>query len=1043
MKGKYFYLSALIFVLFAQIGFAQQKTITGTVTDSNGVPLIGATVLVIGTTSGTSTDFDGNYSMSAAAGDVLEFSYMGYTTLTRTVGSANTISVSLEADSAVLSEVLVVAYGTQTKESLTGSVAEVKAEDIARISSANAVQGMTGKVAGVQVFSSSGLPGQAPVVRFRGISSINGSSAPLYVVDGVPFTGDISSINNNDIESMSFLKDAAASSLYGNRAANGVIIITTKSGKKEGVNYNVSITSGIATRGVPEYDISSSVPEYYEYHYNLLRNEHLMDGLSSDAAHANAVGGLINGSDGLGYNVTDVADSDLITADGKFNPNANILYQEDWKKFLFGTGLYNSTFFNASTKDDNTSMYYSVGYENNETFMENARWEKITARFKGDSKIGDRITVGSNLSYSLTNSNAPDGFDGGTAYSNPFQWTRHIAPIYPVHAYDEDGNIMVNHLGENIYDDGTGRYTGNVRRYGEMQNPYATSLLDKKLSKSHQIFASGFAGVNILDGLDFKYVVTGEHRGTRGHDMDTPLYGDAVGVNGRLYNTSRNINSINHQQLLEYNKDFNGLEVDVLVGHETYKRDNDYMHHHVTNGLIPGSVYSDMYATLRDARGFSTPYTLESYLGRINLNYEGKYYLTGSFRRDGSSRFHTDNRWGNFFSVGGSWVVSNEDFWQSNVIDFLKLKASYGEVGNDNLGYAFPYLDLFTVVQTPEDVDNISYNQTFKGNPDITWEKNQNFNVGLDLAMFSNRLTLDVEYFNRKTDDLLYMRPLPLSEGFATMPENIGSMENTGFEVSLEGIVIQNEDVMLNVFANLTSVKNKILTLPETKAGFIPDGSRILTEGGEMYTWYMREYVGYNPDTGQSQWTIIDDETGEVGVTEDYSSATLVNTGKSSLPDIYGGFGFNLNVKGFELSTNFAYQMGGYGYDNMWMSMMGGSMAQNFHSDYYNTWTYDNPSSGKYPLMTLDNVSRNYSTSTLGLIKSDYLSLQNVSLGYNFNENVLETLGLNSLKLSLVGDNVHVFSKRKGYDPRMSVGGTNSSNFSPISTYSLGLNLTF
>lgn len=1042
MKGKYFYLSALFFVLFAQIGFAQQKTITGTVTDSDGIPLLGATVLVLGTTTGTSTDFDGNYSISASANDVLEFSYIGYETVTRNVGSLNTINVTLQPGADVLSEVLVVAYGTQTKESLTGSVGEVKAAEIANITSANVVQGMTGKVAGVQVFSSTGLPGQAPTVRFRGISSISGSSAPLYVVDGVPFTGDVSSINNHDIESMTFLKDAASASLYGNRAANGVIIITTKAAKRTGTNYNVVVNSGFAKRGIPEYNISNDIPEFYEYYYNLLKNDYLYDGDDAATAHAGALGELITGSQGLGYNVTDVADSELITADGRFNPNANILYQEDWKDFLFGSGLYSSTFFNASSKNDDTSLYYSVGYENNETFMVNSRWEKITARFKADSKIGERINVGGNLSYSMTNQNAPDGFDGGTSYSNPFQWTRHIAPIYPVHAYDDNGELIYLPNGDVSYDDGTGRLTGRVRRYGELQNPYATALYDEKKSKAHQIFASGYAGINIIDGLDFKYVVTGEHRGTRSYDMDTPLYGDAVGVNGRLYNSSRNVNSINQQQLLEYNKNFNALDLDVLVGHETYSRDNDFMQHHVTNGLIPNSIYSDMYATLRNARGYGTPYSLESYLGRVNLNYDGRYYFTGSLRRDGSSRFHKDNRWGNFFSVGGSWVISNEDFFQSNLIDFLKLKASYGEVGNDNLGYAFPYLDLYSVVQTPEDVDNISYNQVFKGNKDITWEKNQNFNVGLDLAMLDNRLTLDIEYFNRKTDDLLYMRPLPLSSGFSAMPENIGSMENTGFEVTIDGLAIQNEDVSLNIFANLTSVKNKILTLPETDEGHIIDGSRILKPGGEMYTWYMREWVGVNPENGQSQWVIVDEDTGERDVTEVYSDATLLDTGKSSLPDIYGGFGFNLNVKGFELSTNFAYQLGGYGYDNMWMNFMRGNLAQNFHEDYYNTWTFDD-ASGQYPLMMVDDPNRNYGTSTLGLIKSDYVSLQNISLGYNFDQSVLDTLGLSSLKLTLNGDNVHVFSKRKGYDPRMAVGGTNSSNFSPISTYSLGLNLTF
>lgn len=946
-----------------------------------------------------------------------------------------------------IEEVVVVAYGTQTKESLTGSVGVVKAADIKEITAANVVQGMTGKVAGVQVFSSNGLPGQAPTVRFRGVGSINGSSDPLYVVDGVPFSGNISAINSMDIESMSFLKDAASSSLYGNRAANGVIIITTKKGKKGRTQYSLDVRSGVAMRGIPEYSISNNVPEYYEYYYNILKNTAIADGLTPSAAHQAAIDGLITGDEGLGYNVTNVANDQIIGADGKFNPAAGVMYQEDWKKFLFKEGFYTNTFFSAAASTGDTSVYYSLGYEANDTYMVNSKWEKITGRIKADTKLGERLKFGGNLAYSFTSQNAPDGFDGSTAYSNPFQWTRSIAPIYPVHAYNANGTIIQTATGQNAYDDGTGIITGNIRTYGALQNPYATALNDIKLRKNNQIFAGGYGTFNILKGLDFTYKLTGEFSNLRANSFDTPLYGDAVSPNGRLTNWNTNITSLNQQQLLEYNKSFGELNLNALAAHETYKRNRDYMETHVTNGLLVDSVYSDMFATLVDARGNGTPYALESFFGRLNLDYANKYFLSGSLRRDGSSRFHPDNRWGNFFSIGGSWVVSNEDFFKNNVVSLLKLKGSYGEVGNDNLSSAsvernFPYLDLYQVVQTTVTNPLISYNQVFKGNPDITWEKNKNFNVGAELGLLKNRLTIDAEYFEKRTNDLLFMKPLPLSQGFESMPENIGDMVNKGYEFNLNADVIQSNNFSLSLFGNATMFKNEILSLPTTNEGRIISGNYILKPGNSMYTWYLREFAGVNPVNGEALWTVVDQTTGERSTTETYNDATLIDTGITALPDVYGGFGMNIKFKNIDFGANFAYQFGGMGYDSMYMNLLSGGLGENFHSDFYNSWTTNN-TSAQLPVITVDDAQQNYLASTLGLIKSDYISLQNISLGYTLNRDLIDFAGINSMRLYVLADNVHVWSKRKGYDPRMSVTGVSSSNYSPIRTISFGANITF
>ncbi len=954
---------------------------------------------------------------------------------------ASAQSTSDTAKVSDIEEVIVVAYGTQTKESLTGSVAVVNAEEIKSVTAANVVQGMTGKVAGVQITAGNGLPGTSPTVRFRGIGSINGSSAPLYIVDGVPFSGSISGINNQDIESMSFLKDAAASSLYGNRAANGVIIITTKKGKRGRTQYTLDSKSGVAMRGIPEYAISSSPQEYYEYYHKILKNDEMRLGATADQAHAAATAGLISGGQGLGYNVTNVADNQIIGADGRFNPGADILYQEDWKDFLFREGFYTNTHFSASGATDNTSFFYSLGYENNETYMVNSTWEKITGRMKADSKLGERIKFGGNIGYSFMGQNAPDGYDGSTAYSNPFQWTRYVAPIYPVHAYDNSGRIILDSKGQNAFDDGTGTIAPNVRRYGALQNPYATAINDIMLNKINQVFAGAYATVGLLDGLDFTYRLTGEFYNLRGVSMDTPLYGDAVGVGGRLYNWSSTTNSLNNQQLLEYTKDFGRFNLNILAGHETYKRNGDYLETHVINGILPDALYSDMYATLVSAAGSGSPYSLESYFGRMNVNFDGKYYLSGSIRRDGSSNFHPDNRWGQFYSVGASWIVSKEDFFQNNVMNYLKLKGSYGEVGNDNLGVSFPYQDRYSIVQTTTSVPvgQIPYNQIFKGNPDITWEKNKNLNAGLEFGLFDNRITVDAEYFKRRTDDLLFMRPLALSEGFASWPENIGDMENRGFEVTLGADVIKTNDFTFAVHGNFTKFKNEILSLPEEE---ITSGSYILKPGHSMYTWNMREFAGVNQATGAAQWTVLDEDTGERTTTESFSAASVIDTGITALADIYGGFGADLKFKNVDLGVNFAYQFGGTGYDSNWMGLMGGGMGENFHSDFYNTWSYDNTNSN-LPMVSVDDPAQQYSTSTLGLISNDYISLQNVSLGYTFNPDLIRFAGISALRAYVLADNVHVWSKRKGYDPRMSVTGVSSSNYSPIRTISFGLNVSF
>lgn len=1018
----------LAFLGLGTMAFAQ---VTGVVNDGNGFPEADAEVTVKGTDKVAYTDENGNFNVDAKVGDTLIINGKEFKV------TSNNLGVLKYAEETDLKEVIVTAYGVQTKESLTGSVGEVKAKDIANITSMNVVQGMTGKVAGVQISSANGLPGQDPTVRFRGIGSINGSSNPLYVVDGVPFNGSISAINSQDIESMTFLKDASAAALYGSRGANGVIIITTKKGKKGKASYSLDLKTGVASRGVSEYSRINDPLKYYEAYHSMLKNSYIAsNGVTPEQAGIMASNNLIKSSNGLGYNITNIANNLLVDpVTGKINANAKVLYQEDWNDYLLKDGFFTNTYFSASGSDDKTSYYFSAGYEKNDSYVVNSGSEKITSRLKLDHKISDRLKVGGNMSYTNMTTRPILGFSGTSEIANPFYWNRFIAPIYPVHQYDASGNVVINPVnGEKVFDSGI----ENQRPFNTKMNPYATSIYNVRKDKVDQVFANGYATFTIVDGLDFTYNVTGELSNVIRNRMQTPLIGDAESYNGTVSAESQRTFAFTQQQFLTYKKRFGKHNIDILLGHETLDRNVENIYALRNNLLIPDSPWVNNAGLLVDGQGYNRAYALEGFLARFNYDFANKYFINANFRRDGSSRFHPDNRWGNFYGVGGAWRVSQEEFLKdSSWLSELKLKASYGEQGNDDLGYLFPYLDLYSINATTSGSD-IAFNQTFKGNKDITWEKNANFNAGIDLGLFSNRLRIEAEYFNRKSLDMLYMKPLPASQGFSQVPENIGDMKNEGFEISLGADIIKNSDAILTFNANFTKVENTITYLPTE----VKTASRILRTGGAMYTWYLREFVGVNKETGAAQFVRIDPKTGERTIVENYSLATQQEINKKGYAPYYGGFGLNFDWKGFDLAVNFAYQFGGYGYDSEYMAFFGGRTGYALSSDYNNTWTVNNKDAN-LPVVIIDNSKNNYSTSTIGLIKSDYLSLENVSLGYTFGENILGDIGVKSLRFYVLGDKLAVWSKRKGYDPRMAMTGISGSTYSMVRTVSAGVNFNF
>ncbi len=1050
MRSKFKWIFTLLLAFSMQFSFAQEKTVTGVVSDDKGT-LPGANVVIKGTTKGVETDMDGKYSIKVKQGETLVFSFIGMQNQEKVVGTSNTLNVKLAALSNVLDEVVVnVAYGAQKKESITGSVAEVKAKEVAKITTGNVTQGLVGKVAGVQVFNNNGMPGDAPIIRMRGIGSINASAAPLYVVDGVPFNGDVASINAQDVESMSFLKDAAAAALYGNRGANGVIIITTKKGKKQKTAVTIDSRSGFSTRAVKDYDLMTDPKEYYEAYYQALKNTYMYTGVVVDepTAATQAAANLINGSQGLGYNNYNIADNQLINpATGRLN-SASLKYNEDWNDFLFGDGFFTQTHLSVSGGDDNSSRFMSLGYEKNEGYVVNSGFEKITGRFKLDNNVSSWLKVGGNIGYTHILQDYLDGYTGGSTFSSPFFWVRNIAPIYPVRAYDATGGLIYNALGEPMFDDGTG--LGGltpVRPYAALQNPYATAINDVKQWRTDNLYASAYADVTLLKGLNFLYTVTGDLFTQNDRSLDTPLYGDAVNAGGRVdYSVVRTF-AMTQQQLLKYNRKFGNHNLELLLGHETLDRRTDGVSASRSKLLLPDSPYVNQAGVLQSNSGNGSSYAVEGFFSRFIYDYSGKYFLNASIRRDGSSRFHPDNRWGTFYGLGAAWRISRESFLKNvSWLNELKLRGSFGQQGNDDLGIELPYLNQYAVSLTTDTSLPISYNLVALGNRDITWETNTNLNAGFDLRMFNDRLSIEAEYFERKITDMLFQRPLPISSGFASRPENVGNMQNTGVELTVNAEVIRKKDFSLSLNVNATHYKNKITKLPFNgrENNSIINGNFIREEGGGVFDYYMREFAGVNPSTGAALfWTDDDANPGQRVLTEDFSQADLYRIDKTAIPDVYGGFGFEMKYKGFDLGVSFAYQYGGYSFDGVWLGMLNLSPGQNLHRDFANTWTPDNVSA-TLPRVDVDDPLNYYGASSLGIIKSDYLSIQNVSLGYTFGSKMLSGLGLSGLRVYGLSDNVALWSKRKGFDPRLGgVTGGSDNKYSILRTVSFGVNLQF
>ena len=1065
MKRK---LMLLLTCLFVGIGLATAQTqkVTGTViSEEDGLPVVGASILVKGTTVGTITDVDGQFTLSniPSSAKMLQISYIGMQS--QEVAIKPTVRVVLKTDAEVLDEVVVTAYGTSTKGTFTGSAGVVKAEKLEARQVSNVSNALAGAIAGVQILSDNGQPGTSAKVRIRGVGSINAGMDPLYVVDGVPFDGDLSSINTQDIESMTVLKDAASTALYGARGANGIIMITTKKGKTGKATVSFDAKIGSNSRAVKNYDVFTDPQAYVEKAYEAIYNAGRYN-LKYDAAKANKYANdniFTEGNGGFGYKIyTLPSGGSLIGMDGKLNPDAKLGYS-DGTYYYTPDNWADETFSNKTRQEYNTSIsasterlnyYASFGYLEDKGIIENSGFKRYTGRLKADYKVYDWLKVGANFGYTNSNSRSPGEQDSYSTSSsgNAFFIANNIAPVYPIYVRNADGSILRNN-GRAVYDYGDGKSSGFSRRFMSIANPAGDLLYNKEEYLMDIMNLNWYGELTPMKGLTITARYGLNIDNTRYNSLGNALYGQSAQYGGTAYQQHQRTYGFDQQYVANYQFAIDEFQhVDVTVGYDGYEFENTNVDAAGQNLYNPNSFYIDNTIDQRKGYGAKDTYATEGYFGRLNYSYDDKYFGSFSYRRDGSSRFIGDNRWGGFFSASAAWVMTREEFMQNIAwLNMLKVKASFGQQGNDDLRYDdarqtknyYPSIDQFKVTGA----DGVFSDGTlyYKGNPELGWETSTSYNIGADFAMFDNKLNGSIEYFGRESGDMLYNKPVAPIAGYSSIPMNIGSMRNSGLEIDLSYQIYQTKKLSWDVNLNATFIKNKILKLHPDLKGELVNGSRVYTEGESMYRMYLVKYAGVKEETGEALYW-AKDASGNAITTTDWSIASNYKEGSGDLlPTVYGGFGTSLDAYGFDFSLQCSYQLGGQIYDSGYARLMHGGMAStagnNWHKDILKSWNESNKETDVPRVDAQDKYAN--SQSDRWLTSSDYLAINNITLGYTLPSNLTNKMMVSKLRLYVAADNVALFSSRKGLDPRQSFTSASTSLYTPIRTISGGINLTF
>lgn len=1043
----------LLLALFLSIGLQQTamaqatSTVTGQVLDDLGEGIPGVSVQVKGTHTGAITDVDGNFSLQLPEGhDVLVIKSSGFESQEVKVSNpGQALSIKMNPTKSSIGEISV--YGQKIDpRTNTGSVTTITEKDIDKKPITNIVKALDG-VAGIQVTSGGGQPGSDPQMQVRGFGSLSASGSPLIVVDGVIYNGSYSSINPSDVASMSLLKDATASSLYGARGANGVLLITMKKGKKsEKPQINIDAQNGFVNNFLPQMETLNQ-EEYYKAAFMMMRDYYYNRGVLKEgqAFSPQQISTYWNVLGGTGYNSYDVPADKLINwTTGELNPDATLLYDEPWLPELQRTGFRQVYNVSTANGNDNSNYFFSLGYNNDQGIVKYSNYERVTSRLSVDANITSWLKTGLNI-YG-TYEDTRHFVTQTNAYVNPFFTAQMIGPIYPVHLHDNDGNVVYGPDGEPLYDLGINPQYNQHRTMTPGTNIVAALQKDDRTANNYS-----FRGITYLEGKflkDFTARVdyTLEYFGQTGNTYQNMLFGDGAPSDGRVDQSNLRQTDYTFRQRLVWEPSFGPFasgdhSLQMTLAHENYLMDNHVISFSRTGFTDPIFRQGAAAAVNESSNSYTNQLATESYLAVARYDFHKKYFLSASIRRDGSSRFSPEARWGNFWSAGGGWMISQENFMSgtSNWLSELKLKLSYGVQGNENLGSNY-YAWMPSYFFRPN-ASAPGYLFNNYGNPTLHWEGSYMFDAGFDFGFLNGRINGSFDYYQKGSNDLLYVRPFALSVGMnGGIYDNVGSMKNTGLELVVNADIVRTRDFTWNARLNLQHFKNEITEMQRSDSDEIYTNATIMKAGLAVGTFFMPKYAGVDRESGDELWYLADGST-----TNNYTLASeKENRQIMGTPwrDLEGSLINTFTYKQISLSFQLNFGIGGKFYDNNYVRLMQPDNAlsgQNWSPDILGSWTPENKDA-VLPRMGIgeSNIGR---ISDRFLMSSSFLKIQNVNLTYTLPERWLKAANFTSASIFVAADNVYLLTARKGVDVQASFFGSNSLSYYPYRTVMFGVKL--
>ena len=1045
-------------LLLSVAGAMAQTQVNGTVvSQDDGEPVVGATVMVVGTQTGAVTDINGKFSLTCPKGkNMLRITYVGMEPIE--VGARPNMRIMLTSDKTALDEVIVVAYGTTKKSSFTGSAENISAEKLELRPITNVAKGIEGQASGVQVTSASGQPGSSPSIRIRGYGSINASSSPLYVVDGIPYDGNLSSLNPADIESMTILKDASAGALYGARGANGVVMITTKKGKEGRAQVTWRSTVGWSSRAIKKYDLVDQ-KEFVQLTYEGLRNGYVYgNGMAWADAEAAARASLSAQLGGEHYNPFKNYSWDEIIdpATGQVHPDAQSVWDENWMDAIKKDNAFRHEHqLSVNGGTDRTKYIFSLGYVNEDGILKTTNFQRYNGRANIDTQVTNwfKTNVNISLAHSKTNLNDYDN----TSTSNVWYTAQFISPLFPTYLKDLDGNDVLDSSGNRQLDYGDNKELG--LRFGNLSDFNSLGgLVDDKAERQRDIaglrtgmvFGTDDAKAGWLQGVKLSLNFGLDYENQLRMRYMNMYHGNQANAGGLIQKYNYRTQSYTFNQLLTWNRSFGDHNIDLMLGHEWYAMHWNYLTAGRTN-LVDGIYELAPAANMYEANSYSLDYRINSFLSRINYNYADKYYFSASLRQDASSRFYKDNWTGTFWSLGGNWRISKEPFMRDvKWVDNLSFKASYGQQGNDDIldseGASNYYLWQSLYALGWNNGNNIGAVISTLETKELSWEKNNNFNIGLEGTLFDQRLRFNIEYYYKKTTDMLLNYPMALSTGFSGYNANVGDMRNSGLEVELTVTPLKTKDFRWDVTWMGSTVSNKVLKLTQESPEIL-SGVRIIKEGMPLNTFYMAKSAGVDPATGaQLYWSYEKDDEGNMiagteYVTSDYSDASNHKYYLGSrIPDLYGSLSTNFSWKDLDLSILTTYSIGGKIYESLYNSSMNLTyLSSTWHRHALRRWQKPGDITD-VPRIEINGFG--YATDRY-LVNASYFAIKNITLGYSLPRNLVTRAGLQNVRLFTSVDNLALWSHLDGMDPQYSFGGSTNYDYVPNRTWTIGLEVRF